>query len=228
MTRNPKFHTGRKMESVKMPNNKSIGFMSIKSRQCPAKLFNVVKTLLDAQKKDVREMGFASILKLDSVVNPLKMGYWVVDRLNPETLCLEINNKTALHITRQSVHDIFGFQMGNIKVEDITRADIRNNITREWRRQYLPILKGEIQRVFLGALVKQIKKERERGRMFKMNLLVLLMTLLAEGITNGTTNQNILPCLNNIEDISNMDWCGYLLKCLRKSKLNWKQENERS
>ncbi|GJW21370.1 hypothetical protein Tco_0031992 [Tanacetum coccineum] len=122
--------------------------MSIKSRQCPAKLFNVVKTLSDAQKKDVREMGFASILKLDIVVNPLKMGYWVVDRLNPETLCLEIDNKTALQITRQSVHDIFGFPMGNIKVEDITRADIRNNITREWRGQYPPAPKGDIQRLF--------------------------------------------------------------------------------
>ncbi|GJU19627.1 ulp1 protease family, C-terminal catalytic domain-containing protein [Tanacetum coccineum] len=202
MKRNPEFHTRRKMESVKMPNNKSIGFMSIKSRQCPAKLFNVVKTLSDAQKKDLNRRR--------------------------KVRELEIDNKTALQITRRSVHDIFGFPMGNIKVEDITRADIRNNITREWRRQYPIAPKGEIQRVFLGALVKQIKKEREGGRMFKMNLLVLLMTLLAEGITNGTSNQNILPCLNNIEDISNMDWCGYLLKCLRKSKLNWKQENKRS
>ncbi|GJV73334.1 hypothetical protein Tco_1493329 [Tanacetum coccineum] len=180
------------------------------------------------ESKDVREMGFASILKLDIVVNPLKLGYWVVDRLNMDSLCLEIDNETSLQITRQSVHDIFGFLMGNIKVEDITRPDIRNNITREWRGQYPPAPKGEIQRVYLGALVKQINKEQEGGRMFKMNLLVLMMTLLSKGITNGTANQNILPCLNNIEDVLNMDWCGYLLKCLRKSKLNWKRENERS
>ncbi|GKA54401.1 hypothetical protein Tco_0753350 [Tanacetum coccineum] len=214
--------TGRKMEYVKNENNKSNGFRSITLRQCLAKLFNVVKTLSDTQKKDVRDMGFASILDLDIEVNPLKLGYWVVDRLNTDSLCLEIDNGTSLQITRQSVLDIFCFPIGNIKVEDITKADIRNDITREWRGQYPSAPKGEIQRVFLGALVKQIKKERGGGRMFKMNLLVLMMTLLAEGIINGTANQNILPCLNNIEDVLNMDWCGYLLKCLRKSKLKWK------
>ncbi|GJS15189.1 hypothetical protein Tco_0409661 [Tanacetum coccineum] len=112
MTRKQDIHTGRKKESVKNQNYKSNGFMSSTSRQCPVKLFNVVKTLSNAQKKDVREIGFTSILKLDIEVNPLKLGYWVVDRLNTDSLCLEIDNETSLQITRQSVHDIFGFPRG--------------------------------------------------------------------------------------------------------------------
>ncbi|PWA66942.1 ulp1 protease family, C-terminal catalytic domain-containing protein [Artemisia annua] len=193
------------MEVVKQKDNKSNGFTSITSRQCPAKLFDVVKTLSGAQKKDVTNMGFASILKLDILCNPLKLGYWVVDKLNTKMLSLEIDNKTSLQITRQSVQDIFGFPMGNIKVEDGTRADTRNNITREWRGQYPPAKKGGIQRVYLGHIMKQIKKERKEG-----------------------TKRSFLPCLNNIEDISNMDWCGYLLKCLRNSKLNWKRDSDKS
>ncbi|PWA35990.1 hypothetical protein CTI12_AA604320 [Artemisia annua] len=208
-------------------DDKSNGLMSITSRQCPTKLFNVVRTLSDAQKKDVRDMGFESILELDILVNPLKLGYWVVDRLNTKSLCLEMDNK-KLRISSQSVKDIFGFPMGKIKVEDSKRADTHNNVTQEWRRQYPPAKKGGIQRVYLGHIVEQINKQREGGRMFRMNMLVLIMTLLAEGITNGTANQNLLPCLVNVENISNMNWCGYLLKCLRRSKLKWKREDEKS
>ena len=180
------------------------------------------------KKKDVRDMGFESILELDILVNPLKLGYWVVDRLNTKTLCLEIDNKNSLQISSQSVKDIFGFPMGKIKVEDTTRADTHNNVTQEWRRQYPQAKIGGIQRVYLGDVVEQINKQREGGRMFKMNMLVLIMTLLAEGITNVTANQNLLPFHVNVENISNMNWCGYLLKCLRRSKLKWKREDEKS
>lgn len=70
--------------------------------------------------------------------------------------------------------------------------------------------------------MNKIKDDDSVDDMFRLNCTLLIMSLLGEGITCGTINCRFLPCIDNVDDIPKMDWCGYVVDCLIRSKSEWK------
>lgn len=217
----------KERKKLAVENKKMKTLESLKTRQCPGQLVTLLKKLTDAQKKDVIDMGFETIFDLKVSVIPGKLACFVCDNFDAVTNTLIIGDK-SVKITKQSVHDILGFPIGQNKVNAVTRAGKGDDgITNEWRKQY-PVFEKGTQRIYVSDVVNKIANNKRGGKMFKMNMLVLMMTLLAEGIKCGTVNQKILPCIENVEEIANMDWCGYIFECLRRSKIGWRKDGNKS
>nr|GEV02245.1 hypothetical protein [Tanacetum cinerariifolium] len=71
-------------------------------------------------------------------------------------------------------------------------------------------------------IVLQISSTTKEDFMFKMNFLTLFgstMGTLENGVRVPT---KLLKYIKEEDDTAKIDWCGYILDCLRNSKVNWK------
>ncbi|XP_071725458.1 uncharacterized protein [Rutidosis leptorrhynchoides] len=193
---------------------------SIRTRQSPSSLFKVIWDLRDEQKSDLISMGLESLLDFKIKSLPGKLSFWLVDRFNAENLKLNLG-AVELEITKEDVNEILGFPIGDICVTAVQRARIGNgNLIYQFRKLYKKARNNK-QTIFLKNVQESIMKNRGGGHNFKLQMLVLIMTILAEGVTDPRPNQKFLPSINNLEDVIKMDWCGYVLECLKRSKDNW-------
>ncbi|PWA46172.1 hypothetical protein CTI12_AA511420 [Artemisia annua] len=160
----------------------------IYTRSPPRHLLNAIKSMNDAQKKAVIDMGFEGILELSFDKIPRKMGFWVVDSFDEKTCKLIMQNE-SIEITKKAVHNMLGIPIGDV--------------------------------------VKKLGCIEDAGRVFKLHFLVLFVTVMGEKPIGGECNLNILPSIENDEVIKNLDWCGYILDCLKTSKAGWNKEEKK-
>ncbi|GKG39970.1 hypothetical protein Tco_0466747, partial [Tanacetum coccineum] len=97
--------------------------------------------------------------------------------------------------------------MGNIRINALSSTRRSDPVTSSWRRQFTGL-----QRIRIKDVLKNMLGKEEDGQLFKLNFLVLFVTIMAEGTQANTVNQKFLPCLTDMNKISEMDWCTYLLE----------------
>lgn len=71
-------------------------------------------------------------------------------------------------------------------------------------------------------LSKKMKACSEYDRIFKLNFLVVYMTIMGETTKGGMVNMKFLKSTTRIADVPNMDWCGYVITLLKRTKMLWK------
>ncbi|XP_071725495.1 uncharacterized protein [Rutidosis leptorrhynchoides] len=189
---------------------------TIRTRQSPISLSNVIRKLSNEQKSDLISMGFECLLDFKIKSLPGRLSFWLVDKFNAENLKLNLG-AVELEITKEDVNEILGFPIGDICVTAVRRAWIgKGNLICQFRKLY-----NKNQRICVRNLEGSILKNKEGGDNFKLKMLVFIMTILVEGLTDSTANLRFLPSINNLEDVIKMDWCGYVLECLKRNKVNW-------
>ncbi|KAJ9556806.1 hypothetical protein OSB04_011420 [Centaurea solstitialis] len=120
-----------------------------------------------------------------------------------------------LEITKDTVKQILGFPTGEIDISQ--KKTSTGEMFRYWRSQF-PQSKKEIH---ASLIVEHMKQQTDGGVMFKLNFFVLVATCLCEAMKAGTVNQRLLHCIENEDDIDNLDWCALVIDSLKRSKNNW-------
>lgn len=192
----------------------------IHTRSPPIHLLNAIKSMNDAQKKAVIDMGFEGILELSFDKIPSEMGFWVVDSFDEKTCKLIMQNE-SIEITKKDVHNMLGIPIGGFRI-DTKKVRKTDGVTQEWKAQF-----GKKKRINPTDVVKKLGCIEDAGRMFKLHFLVLFATVMGEKPIGGECNSNILPSIENDEVIKNLDWCGYILDCLKTSKAGWNKEEKK-
>ncbi|GJX83255.1 ulp1 protease family, C-terminal catalytic domain-containing protein [Tanacetum coccineum] len=164
----------------------------IRTRNPLKSLSNIMSKLTDAQIGTLKDMGFGSFIGYKINRVPTALARWLLLNYDPRTYVLEAGD-VKIKITSQIVHDIFGLPMGGLAT--IKPSDVAKRI---------------------------LEREDDAGRIFKLNFLVLFVTQMMNSTKCGTVNQTFLTCLKKGMDIKKLDWCGYLLKCLKRTKTLWK------
>ncbi|GKC68898.1 hypothetical protein Tco_1114781, partial [Tanacetum coccineum] len=165
----------------------------------------------------LKDMGFGSFIgyKINRV--PTALARWLLLNYDPRTSVLEAGD-VKIKITSQTVHDIFGLPMGGKEIVELNQAKKTDEVIEEWRVHF----KG-LATIKPSDVAKRIlEREDDAGRIFKLNFLVLFVTQMMNSTKCGTVNQTFLTCLKKGMDIKKLDWCGYLLKCLKRTKMLWK------
>ncbi|GJQ94800.1 ulp1 protease family, C-terminal catalytic domain-containing protein [Tanacetum coccineum] len=189
----------------------------IRTRNPPKSLANIMSKLTDAQIGTLKDMGFGSFIgyKINRV--PTALARWLLLNYDPRTSVLEAGD-VKIKITSQTVHDIFGLPMGGKEIVELNQAKKTDEVIEEWRVHF----KG-LATIKPSDVAKRIlEREDDAGRIFKLNFLVLFVTQMMNSTKCGTVNQTFLTCLKKGMDIKKLDWCGYLLKCLKRTKTLWK------
>nr|XP_043610793.1 uncharacterized protein LOC122582464 [Erigeron canadensis] len=182
-------------------------------------LASILKSLTTRQQAHLHEIGFGCLIGFYIEHLPRKLQSLAVDRLDAVN-CEMMVHGTLMKITKQDVHDILGFPMGIIQVKAVKKAGLGDTIlVSMWKTRY-PRFRNGVQRIHLSDVMQMITSQPEGGSNFKIDILVAIMTIMGEGKSNGVINQWFLGSVNNENDIKNMDWCGYVIECLRRSKEN--------
>lgn len=72
---------------------------------------------------------------------------------------------------------------------------------------------------------KIIQKSEQVDMNFKLGFIALFVNTFAESIPMGTNNLVPVRVLVEVDDISKIDWCAYLLYCVKNSKGRWRPDN---
>lgn len=196
-------------------------YPSIRTRTSPKTLFTAIQSLNDSQKKSVIEMGFGSLLsmKLDGI--PAKLGFFVVDNFNPESMEI-ILKKGVIKIIKEDVHDAIGVPMGAVNLMSFQRDGFDESILEEWRAQFLRV------DIRPAHVMREIIVSTRADWLFKLNFIILFCNIMGGCKTNGVCDVEFVECLSRNTRFSEIDWCGYILDCLKDSKRSWKRQEKQS
>lgn len=200
-----------------------------KNRGSPTQLFNAIRFLkTDSNSCSVlKNMGFGSLLDLKINIIPSRLGQHVVQSFDESTMTIK-HWRGDIKITKESVEEIFGFPSGGLQINPPERVKSEDACIKNWRKQFSLLEKDTI-KVKPKSVVQKLIDAKDRGKLFRINLVVLIATVLFEAMKDGTSNQRILYSISSEYDkINKMDWCGYLIDCLKKCKKDWNPNNKKS
>lgn len=193
----------------------------IRSRVSPNSLMTAIRSMNEEQKQAVIDIGFGSILNMKFEEIPTRIGYFVVDNFDERTGKIKLKNG-SIHVTKQVIHDMLGVPMGGLEIKAENKSKSDDAVTLEWRSQFdKPTIRPT-------DVARMIANSNEAGRKFKLNFLVLFASCMAEGTKLGICNQKFLPSIGEDIDIKTLDWCGYIMDCLKVSKVGWNRDNRQS
>ncbi|GJR25357.1 ulp1 protease family, C-terminal catalytic domain-containing protein [Tanacetum coccineum] len=78
-----------------------------------------------------------------------------------------------------------------------------------------------------GTIASVISDTTEADFMFRMNFITLFGSTMGTLDNGGRVSTKLLKRITEDVDISDIDWCGYILDCLHTSKKNWKDVKTR-
>nr|GEV66321.1 ulp1 protease family, C-terminal catalytic domain-containing protein [Tanacetum cinerariifolium] len=190
--------------------NKKIN--KIRTRTTPTTLFNAMALLNVDRKKCLYEMGFGSLIGMAIHELPGMLGFYVIDNLDTKTNVLSLTDNSIL-VNSQSVHDILEIPMGGCSLESLESRSPDDPFIKEWFSQF-----GDKNDVRPNVITDVIISTNDADKFFKMNFLMLFANTMGLCETLGVCNMNILKKIRDDVCIEKIDWCSYIIKCLKESK----------
>lgn len=188
---------------------------SIKIRMSPRSLKKVLENLRIPQVEELKKMGFGEFYENFNFYSiPSELGFWLVRNFDLETRSIKMNDGRKIKVTREMVRDILGIPMGDMKVEALDEKNLFEETTSKWRQVMDSIVVQK--KIYLTKLEEHLISLTEVDWEFRVAFLVLFFSIFGLGNKDGEVNERILPILSNTDNVSNMDWCSYVLECLVK------------
>ncbi|GJY81144.1 hypothetical protein Tco_0493895, partial [Tanacetum coccineum] len=188
---------------------------AINSRMSPRNLKRVLDSLTTSQQKRLKQMGFGEFARnFDFDYVPGIMGMWVVKDFNPKTCTLVMEDGSMIKITRELIHDMLGIPMSGIKVKPLKEKNLFDPVTTKWRGMVPEIVNRE--KIHISQLETFLCTLSEADWLFDIGFLSLFFSISSQGNKDGTINERLIPYLEKIDKIHQMDWCSYVLESLVK------------
>ncbi|GJQ90017.1 hypothetical protein Tco_0001156 [Tanacetum coccineum] len=117
--------------------------------------------------------------------------------------------KGSIKATRQKVHDMLGIPMGSRKLENLEEKPSNNPFIKEWEKQF-----KHVPKLTPATIASVISDTTEADFMFRMNFITLFGSTMGTLDNGGRVSTKLLKRITEDVDISDIDWCGYILDCL--------------
>ncbi|GJW73768.1 hypothetical protein Tco_0133138 [Tanacetum coccineum] len=191
------------------------------TRSSPKPMYEAMMTLTDPQKKCLKDMGFKRMIHFPIVKLPSALAYHEIDHFHPGSMELRLE-KGSIKATRQKVHDMLGIPTGSRKLEDLKQRPSNDPFIKEWEKQFKHVPKPTP-----AAIALVISDTTEADFVFRMNFITLFESTMGTPDNGGRVSTKLLKRITEDVDISDIDWCGYILDCFHTSKKNWKDVKTR-
>ncbi|CAA0841950.1 Unknown protein [Striga hermonthica] len=168
---------------------------TIHTRTSSAIFVKAVSGLSEDQRHAVRDMGFGSLFDLTITATPTKMGYWLVDNFN--------------HMDRKL----------QLTIEVTSRKKKKESgALKEWADVYNVSIATKITATKVLDMIQNCGRSDD---WFKRHFVVLMITCLFESSQNGVANLRTVHLLDDLSNVSKMNWCAYLIRCQVGAKKSW-------
>ncbi|KAL4590958.1 hypothetical protein LXL04_003905 [Taraxacum kok-saghyz] len=98
-----------------------------------------------------------------------------------------------------------------------------DDIVRLWKSQ----IPKEIKRIRLTHVIEKIVNDSKVGSLFRMNFVVLYVSVMIRFPSMGTLNQSFLENIKQVVDIKRLDWCGLVITCMNASRMTWNRLDDK-
>ncbi|KAL4574995.1 hypothetical protein LXL04_021835 [Taraxacum kok-saghyz] len=185
----------------------------LRVKTSPAPMLEAIKFMSADQRDAVSDMGFGAFLDMKMEQVPAKPGHFLVENLDDKNLVLRIV-KRYIQLTTDVVHEVFGIPNGGLDIDNIKPVKRANEIFKLWKSQYP-------ENIARSKILEKIRETDDDGIVFKLNFITLFVNCFCETYTSVFCKKNIVYKIAGVEEISELDWCSYVLKVVRGSKNNW-------
>ncbi|KAI3790594.1 hypothetical protein L2E82_03751 [Cichorium intybus] len=190
-------------------------------RTSPKPLFETLHSLSNPQKQYMCEVGLRDLLDITVDGIPSHIGYYAVSNFDCENMYLKVSGG-QLPVNRQVVHHLLGLPLGDRNILDSSSNDGGDDTVDKWKEQFK--LENDIRP---KGVQKLIMRSREADLMFRVNILVLICNTLGQSVSMGTCDLSMLNTVNSSFDLGNIDWCGYIIQCLKNTVPIWKRSSKK-
>nr|GEZ02940.1 hypothetical protein [Tanacetum cinerariifolium] len=173
-------------------------------------------------KKLKKEMGFERFIHFLIVLLPSTLAYQVIENFYAPSMELRLQNG-SIKARRQKVHDMIDIPMGSRKLEDLKKRTSKDTFITKWEEQF-----RHLKKLTSLAIATQISSTEDADFMFKMNFITLFGSTMGTLENVGRVPTKLIKSITEDVDISDIDWCRYILDCLKTSKNNWNDVKTRS
>nr|GLL39484.1 uncharacterized protein LOC109155623 isoform X1 [Ipomoea trifida] len=153
--------------------------------------------------------GVSINTKIKVTDTPGRLGHWVVSHFRPEDMSLHLPDGSRISVMRHDVADVFGMPTGAVTITECD-TQIGNAFLSEWRGE----LRQPKGKVTITALCNELLTHSNGGVWFRRHFTVAVVSTLIESEHNGYVNQKTMHMFGDTDKIAELDWCGYVLKCL--------------
>ncbi|CAI9267964.1 unnamed protein product [Lactuca saligna] len=124
-----------------------------------------------------------------------------------------------IKITKEKIHKVFGLPKTGKSLFDLHKVSEDHQVFDGWMKEL------EYGKANATNYKKIIQKSEQVDMNFKLGFIALFVNTFAESIPMGTNNLVPVRALVEVDDISKIDWCAYLLYCVKNSKGRWHPDN---
>ncbi|GJX56425.1 hypothetical protein Tco_0286322 [Tanacetum coccineum] len=121
-----------------------------------------------------------------------------------------------IEITPKIVKHVFGLPMGRRRLEREGQREYDDPFLLQWKDQF-----RNVNKLTIKALSDVIIQTKNSDYMFRMNILTLIANTLGSCENSSTVNFIVLKNVFEGDDVSDIDWCSYIIECASVSKLDW-------
>ncbi|GJV17272.1 hypothetical protein Tco_1362595 [Tanacetum coccineum] len=143
------------------------------------------------------------------------LGLYVTKNLDTEKNELLLSD-TSILVNSQSVHDTLGIPISGRSIESLEPRSHDDPFIREWKSQF-----GDKSKIRPNDISDVIISTNDSGRLFMMNFLMLFTNTIGMCKTSGDCNMYILKKIRDDVCVAELDWCSYIMNCLKESKNKW-------
>nr|GEX38386.1 peptidase C48, SUMO/sentrin/Ubl1 [Tanacetum cinerariifolium] len=125
-------------------------------------------------------------------------------------------------ITPKTVKKVLGLPMGRRKLEREGQREYNDPFLEEWKDKF-----KNINKLIIKALSDLIIDTKNTDYMFRMNILTLIPNTLGSCENNSSLKFTVLRNVFEGDDVSDIDWCSYILECASVSKVDTSKKEKK-
>lgn len=155
----------------------------------------------------IKEIGFGGLLHLKLTSTPKALVLRLLKCFDPKTGTVTISEDKKFVLSKNDVADVFGLPSGPSPLPFLAMGSHvpKNDIKQKWRKDF-QAGKG----ISLTELHKRLKECKESGDQFKRLFVLFTVSTFLAPTSNHSLDMKILKAVDDVSEIKNFDWCGYV------------------
>ncbi|KAK9740060.1 hypothetical protein RND81_03G008100 [Saponaria officinalis] len=184
-------------------------------------LVNIINNLTEEQSSAIRSIGFGGLLDLRVTKLPKEIIPWFLDAFDEKSYLFKVSGSRFV-LSKEDVYDCFCLPTGPKDLDlvgtsrsKLSQEEESKTLKDRWRQRYNITRVGKS--IPLGKLCDDLKVCREASDDFKRLFVLYSMSVFLAPTSNSQVDLKLLKAVEDVDSISQFDWCKYVFECLIKA-----------
>ena len=196
------------------------------SVRCSPSFFRkLIEALNMRQRAKISKLGWGGLLQFYADgPDTTELLVYLLDKLNPESMILEVGNEGGLRITESCVRNVLGIPDGDMDPPSSTEQENKIALV-EFKKSVIAELDKDVKCNHLIGLLR--KSNVDNALSVRIFFVVAFNKLLFPALDNNIRGQDAF-LTKDLSQFGNINWCKAVLHELRHAAITWHSEKKKS